>query len=68
MAVTMRDTSAVQIHFVMAVSLGLLHTSTFYQLDDVNLQVVMVIAFVTINPSHIALISAGMVMRDVLFK
>ncbi|KAG4038809.1 ABC transporter G family member 36 [Phytophthora cactorum] len=71
MAVTMQDTSAVQSRFWMAVLLGLLHGSAFYQFDDVNSQVVMGIAFVTINfvaTSHMALIPAVMAMRDVLYK
>ncbi|ETL35681.1 hypothetical protein L916_12225 [Phytophthora nicotianae] len=71
MAVTMRDTSTVRSRFYMAVVMGLLHASTFYQFDDVNSQLVMGIAFVTINfvaTSHMALIPAVMAMRDVLYK
>ncbi|KAG2885028.1 Pleiotropic drug resistance protein 1 [Phytophthora cactorum] len=71
MAVTMRDTNAVRSRFYLAVLLGLLHGSTFYQFDDVNLQVVMGIAFVTINfvaTNHMSLIPVVMSMRDVLYK
>ncbi|EEY55297.1 ATP-binding Cassette (ABC) Superfamily [Phytophthora infestans T30-4] len=57
--------------FYLAVLLGLLHGSTFYQFDDVNSQVVMGIAFVTINfvaTNHMSLIPVAMGMRDVLYK
>ncbi|GMF13031.1 unnamed protein product [Phytophthora lilii] len=71
MEITMRDTAAIKSRCLMAVLLGLLHGSTFYQFDDVNSQVVMGIAFVTINfvaTSHMALIPTAMGMRDVLYK
>ncbi|KAG7389174.1 hypothetical protein PHYPSEUDO_010976 [Phytophthora pseudosyringae] len=67
MDVTMRDTNAVKSRFFMAVLLGLLQGSAFYQFDDVNSQVVMGIAFVSINfvaTSHLALIPVVMAMRD----
>ncbi|POM59166.1 hypothetical protein PHPALM_32148, partial [Phytophthora palmivora] len=71
MKVTMRDTTTVKSRFLMAIFLGLLQGSTFYQFDDVNSQVVIGIAFVTINfvaTSHMALIPVVMAMRDVLYK
>ncbi|GMF58431.1 unnamed protein product [Phytophthora fragariaefolia] len=69
MTVTLRDTTAMKSRFFMAILLGLLQASTFYQFDDVDSQVVMGIAFVSINfvnTNHMALIPPAMAMRDVI--
>ncbi|KAK1937026.1 Pleiotropic drug resistance protein 1 [Phytophthora citrophthora] len=67
----LRDTNAFKGRLFMAILLGLLQGSTFYQFDDANSQVVMGIAFVTINfvaTNHMALIPAVMAVRDVVYK
>lgn len=58
MTLLLRDTNAFKGRLLMAILLGLLQGSTFYQFDDVNSQVAMGIAFVTTNfvaTNHVAL-------------
>lgn len=67
----LRNMAAIKTRLVMAVGLGLMNGSTFYQFDAVNSQVVMGIAFSAINTLSLAqgtLIPQFLSMRDVLYK
>jgi ABC-type multidrug transport system ATPase subunit/ABC-type multidrug transport system permease subunit len=71
MTLVLRNQNAIKTRLFMALFLGLLNGSTFYQFQPVNSQVVMGIAFTAVNTLSLAqatLVPAFLSMRDVLYK
>ncbi|KAG7389304.1 hypothetical protein PHYPSEUDO_010639 [Phytophthora pseudosyringae] len=71
MKMVLRNVNAIKTRLFMALFLGLLNGSTFYQFDPVNSQVVMGIAFTAVNTlslAQVTLIPSLLSMRDVFYK
>ncbi|KAG1708964.1 hypothetical protein DVH05_022596 [Phytophthora capsici] len=69
--VLLQDSAAVKSRLFMALVLGLLYGTAFYQFDEVNSQVVMGVAFATVDTLSVAkssMIPSILATRDVIYK